>query len=321
MIWLAMLAAAAAVCVRLLVSRWLTSVDPHVGRWLRLGSGGLLTLAIGAGAVSVLTVVPAGHVGVPVIFGRVQDRALREGLNFVNPFAVVHRLTVRTETYTMSAVHDEGQVKGDDSIRVLSADGLMMPLDVTVAYRVIGVDAPWLYQVIGPDYVDKIVRPAARTAVREAVAGFTAQESYSTRREELAQRTTELLTARLADILAHHEGIDGRRAFVIDQVMVRNLQLPDKVKDAIEEKLSAEQHALRMRFVLEKERQEAERKRIEAQGIADFQQIVSAGISDPLLAWKGIEATEQLAHSPNTKVVIIGNPKNGMPLILPIDER
>jgi len=196
-----------------------------------------------------------------------------------------------------------------------------MPLDITVAYRLVSADAPWLYRDIGPNYVDKIVRPAARTAVREAIAGFTAQEAYSSRREELAQSMNTLLGRRLQDLFAQHEELANRRGFVIEQVMIRNVQLPPKVKDAIEEKLSAEQQALRMRFVLEKERQEAERKRIEAQGISDFQKIVSAGISDQLLAWKGIEATQQLAHAPNSKVVIIGNPKNGMPLIIPTDQR
>jgi regulator of protease activity HflC (stomatin/prohibitin superfamily) len=197
----------------------------------------------------------------------------------------------------------------------------MMPLDITVAYRLVASDAPWLYRNIGPDYVDKVIRPAARTAVREAVAGFTAQESYSTRREPLAQRMHELLTLRLKSLLSQHEDFNDRSAFLVEQVMIRNVQLPPKVKDAIEEKLSAEQQALRMQFVLQKERQEAERKRIEAQGIADFQKIVTQGISEPLLAWKGIEATEQLAHSTNAKIVIIGNPKNGMPLIVPLAER
>ena len=259
--------------------------------------------------------------GVAVVFGKVRTRSFSEGLNLINPFAVVHDMTVRTETYTMSSVMNEGAVKGDDSIQALSADGLLMPLDITVAYRLVSGDAPWLYRDIGPNYVDKIVRPAARTAVREAIAGFTAQEAYSSRREELAQSMNTLLGRRLQDLFAQHEELANRRGFVIEQVMIRNVQLPPKVKDAIEEKLSAEQQALRMRFVLEKERQEAERKRIEAQGISDFQKIVSAGISDQLLAWKGIEATQQLAHATNSKVVIIGNPRNGMPLIIPTDQR
>jgi regulator of protease activity HflC (stomatin/prohibitin superfamily) len=309
MLWLALLLAVGAVVVR--VSRMLPGfVAPAIG-----------FVAVVLGLFNFVAVVPAGHVGVPVVFGHVQDRALPEGLNIVNPFADVQTTTVRTETYTMSSVRDEGPVKGDDSIVALSADGLMMPLDVTIAYRVVGSDAPWLFRHIGPDYLDKIVRPAARTAVREAIAGFTSQESYSTRREELAQSMHTLLTARIRDLLTQTEDSANRRGFIIEQVMIRNVQLPPKVKNAIEEKLEAEQQALRMRFILEKERQEAERKRIEAQGISDFQKIVSSGISNQLLEWKGIEATEQLAHAPNSKIVIIGNPKNGMPLIIPAEQK
>jgi regulator of protease activity HflC (stomatin/prohibitin superfamily) len=309
MLWLALLLAVVAVVVR--GSRMVPGfVAPAIG-----------LAAIALVLFNFVAVVPAGHVGIPVVFGHVQDRSLPEGLNLVNPFAVVQTTTVRTETYTMSSVRDEGPVKGDDSIVALSADGLMMPLDVTIAYRVVGGDAPWLFRHIGPDYLDKIVRPAARTAVREAIAGYTSQESYSTRREELAQSMHTLLTARIRDLLAQTEDSANRRGFIIEQVMIRNVQLPPKVKNAIEEKLEAEQQALRMRFILEKERQEAERKRIEAQGISDFQKIVSTGISTQLLEWKGIEATEQLAHAPNSKVVIIGNPKNGMPLIIPAEQK
>ena len=252
MLWLALLLAVVAIVVR--GSRMVPGfVAPAIG-----------LAAVALALSNFVAVVPAGHVGVPVVFGHVQDRALPEGLNIVNPFAVVQATTVRTETYTMSSVRDEGPVKGDDSIVALSADGLMMPLDVTIAYRVVGGDAPWLFRHIGPDYLDKIVRPAARTAVREAIAGFTSQESYSTRREELAQSMHTLLTARIRDLLAQTEDSANRRGFIIEQVMIRNVQLPPKVKNAIEEKLEAEQQALRMRFILEKERQEAERKRIEA---------------------------------------------------------
>ena len=317
MIWLSLLMAAFA--VGLLVFR--NVVDRHARPVMGFAVLGLGFLASILAAFSTVVIVPSGHVGVPILFGKVQDRNLAEGLHFINPFAQVVSMTVRTETYTMSSVHDEGAVKGDDSITALSADGLMMPLDVTLAYRLVSADAPWLYRSIGPDFVDKVIRPASRTAVREAIAGFTAQEAYSNRRQELAMNIDQLLTTRLRELLTQHEDFQNRRGFIIEQVMIRNVQLPARVKNAIEEKLEAEQQALRMRFILEKERQEAQRKAIEAQGISDFQSIVSRGISDQLLAWKGIEATQQLAHSPNTKIVIVGNPKNGMPLIVPTDQK
>jgi regulator of protease activity HflC (stomatin/prohibitin superfamily) len=317
MIWLALLFAALAVGVRIVRS----FADAQFRNSLALFSLALGAAALLAALLSTVAIVPAGHVGIPVVFGRVQDRQLNEGLNFVNPFAQVVSMTVRTETYTMSSVRDEGAVKGDDSITALSADGLMMPLDLTLAYRLVASDGSWLYRSIGPDYVDKVVRPASRTAVREAIAGFTAQEAYSTRRQELAANIDQLLTTRLRELLMQHEDFGNRRGFIIEQVMIRNVQLPARVKNAIEEKLEAEQQALRMRFILEKERQEAERKAIEARGISDFQNIVSRGISDQLLAWKGIEATQQLAQSSNSKIVIIGNPKNGMPLIIPSEQK
>jgi regulator of protease activity HflC (stomatin/prohibitin superfamily) len=317
MIWFALLLAASAIGLR--------SSRRFIGAELRniagLVAAGLSVVALVVAVFSAITMVPAGHVGIPIVFGRVQDRNLTEGLHFVNPFAQVVSMTVRTETYTMSAARDEGAIKGDDSIAALSSDGLMMPLDITLAYRLVATDAPWLYRSIGPDYVDKVIRPVSRTAVREAIAGFTAQEAYSSRRQELAVNIDQLLTTRLRELLMQHEDFLNRRGFIIEQVMIRNVQLPARVKNAIEEKLEAEQQALRMRFVLEKEKQEAQRKAIEAQGISDFQSIVSRGISEQLLAWKGIEATEQLAHSSNSKIVIIGNPKNGMPLIIPSEQR
>jgi regulator of protease activity HflC (stomatin/prohibitin superfamily) len=317
MIWFALLVAALAVGLRFL-RRF---VEAELRTIVTFASFGAAIVAVLATLFSFVAIVPAGHEGIAVVFGRVQDRQLNEGLNFVNPFATVVSMTVRTETYTMSSVRDEGAVKGDDSITALSADGLMMPLDVTLAYRLVQADAPWLFRSIGPDYVDKVIRPASRTAVREAIAGFTAQEAYSTRRQELAANIDQLLTMRLRELLTQHEDFQNRRGFIIEQVMIRNVQLPARVKNAIEEKLEAEQQALRMRFILEKERQEAERKAIEAQGISNFQSIVSKGISEQLLAWKGIEATEQLARSTNSKIVIIGNPKNGMPLIIPTSEQ
>jgi len=259
-------------------------------------------------------------VGVQVLFGRVQPTALTEGIQVTNPFVDVVKMTVRTETYTMSATSSEGTVQGDDSIQALSSDGLLMPLDITIAYRLVGGDAPLVYRNIGADYVDKIIRPASRTAVREAIAGFTAQEAYSTKREALPQKMHDLLTERMGALLRQREDFKGATGFIVDQVMLRKIQLPDKVKNAIEAKLEAAQQSEQMQFVLEKERQEAERKRIEAKGVSDFQTIVSQSINANLLQWKGIEATETLAKSQNAKVVVIGSGRNGLPVILNMDK-
>jgi regulator of protease activity HflC (stomatin/prohibitin superfamily) len=230
-------------------------------------------------------------------------------------------MSVRTETYTMSATNGEGQVRGDDSIQALSMDGLSMPLDITVAFRLVPSDAPKVYSDFGADYVDKIVRPASRTAVRDAIAGFTAQEAYATKREALPEKMHALLVERMRALVQEREDFKGATGIIIDQVMLRNIQLPAKVKNAIEAKLEAAQQAEQMQFVLDKERQEAERKRIEAKGVSDFQTIVSQSINANLLQWKGIEATENLAKSQNAKIVIIGSGKNGLPVILNADKQ
>jgi len=288
---------------------------PDIRRVLTAVSLALFGAAVVLLVLSVFTIVPAGHVGVPVVFGSVQFRSVPEGLHVVNPFADVVKLSVRTETYTMVATVDEGQVHGDDSIYALSADQVQMALDVTVAYKLVDRDAPWVYRNLSRQYVESIVRPAARTAVPEATAGFIFQEATSSRREELAERMREQLTQRIQALLSQYGDFKGT-GVLIQQVFLRKIELPVDLKRAIEDKMRAEQEALRMRFVLDRERQEAERKRIEAKGIADFQAIVTNGISDKLLSWKGIEATELLAKSPNTKVVIVGAGKGGLPVIL-----
>lgn len=261
---------------------------------------------------STFVTISAGHVGVITLFGKVNQTPIGEGLHMVNPLAEVHELSVKIEEYTMSSVSNKGAKEGNDAILSLSADGLTMPMDITVLVRIIPDDAPWIYQNIGPDYLDKIIRPASRTATRQSISSFTSQEAYSTRRNEVPAAIEEVFVREIKRLLSTYP--NPREGFVV-QVLLRNISLPDKLKSAIEEKLSAEQEAEKMEFVLQKESQEAERKRVEAQGIADFQRIVTAGISEPLLRWKGIEATEKLANSPNSKIVVIGG-KDGLPLIL-----
>ncbi len=275
-----------------------------------------IVAAVGVALAGAVVIVPSGHVGVPVLFGKVQDRSLPDGLHLINPLLEIQKLSVRTEVYTMSGAFAEGVLQGDDSIVVLSRDGLEMPLDITVAYRLVAADAPWIYRNIGQEFAEKIIRPAARTAIREAASRYTAQEAYSTKRDELASMAQQLLATRVKDLFGR-QGDDFEGVGVaVQQVMLRNVALPSRVRAAIEEKLSAEQDAQRMEFVLQKETQEAERKRIEAQGVSDFQQIVSQGISPELLRWKGIEATLDIATSPNAKVIIIGSGQDGLPVIL-----
>ena len=246
--------------------------------------------------------VGPGEVGVQVLFGSVQDGTLKSGLNFVNPLVSVESMDIRTQAYTMSSVHDEGQQQGDDAISTLSSDGLTLKLDLTVWYRLNENDAPQVYRTIGTDYVEKIVRPAVRTAIRDVSVGYSATDIYSIKREDFVRDVTKNL-----------ENAFNGRGIVLERVLLRNVELPEKVRAAIDEKIAAEQKAQQMVYVLQKEKQEAERKRVEAQGIADYNRIVSQSISDQVLQLKGIEATLELAKSSNSKMVIM-NGKN-MPLI------
>jgi regulator of protease activity HflC (stomatin/prohibitin superfamily) len=276
--------------------------------WL-LGSFGLLLAC-----VACFTSVSAGHVGVPVIFGSVQPYFIPEGLHPVNPFASVKEMSVRSQTYTMVSAENEGQVRGDDSIFAQSSDGVVLTLNVSVVYKLVEADAPWVFRHLGTDYADNIVRSAARSAVPDSTAQYTFEEAYASKRAEMAEKIRTRMNASIAEILRQYQGFSGA-GVVIQQVFIREVKPSPQLLAAIEQKMTAQQQAQQMDFTLDKEKKEAQRKAIEAQGIQDFQNIVTKGITEQLLKWKGIEATEKLAESPNAKVVIVGG-KDGLPIIL-----
>jgi prohibitin 1 len=236
--------------------------------------------------------VPAGHVGVLTLFGRVTGDVLPEGTHFVNPFNVNNTLSVRT-------------VETKETATVPSTEGLIMTLDTSLLYRLDATKAADVFRSVGPEFASIIIEPNLRSAIRAVTAAHSANALYTGAREEVAQKIQDELTKTLS-----------ARGIIVESVLLRDVQLPALLKSSIEAKQQAEQDALRMSFVLQKEKQEAERKRIEAQGIADFQAIVAKGISPQLLEWKGIEATEKIAASENAKIVIIGNTKNGLPLVM-----
>jgi prohibitin 1 len=238
------------------------------------------------------TSIPTGNVGVLTLFGRVTGETLPEGIHLVNPLKSVQKLSVQTQSVKESA-------------NVPSNEGLILALDTSLLFRLNKDKAAEVYQKVGADYAEKIVEPTLRAAIRASTSAHTANALYTNARELVQQQIQDELTAQLAP-----------RGVIVENVLLRDVQLPAMLKGSIEAKQQAEQDALRMSFILQKEKQEAERKRIEAQGIADFQKIVATGISPQLLEWKGIEATEKLAASSNAKVVIIGNSKNGLPLVL-----
>ena len=236
--------------------------------------------------------VPTGHVGVLTLFGKVTGETLGEGIHVINPLKSVQKLTIQTQSIKESA-------------NVPSNEGLILALDTSLLFHLDRNKAADVYQKVGANYAEKIVEPTLRAAIRAATSAHTANALYTNARELVQQQIQDQLSAEL-----------GPRGVVIENVLLRDVQLPPLLKSSIEAKQQAEQDALRMSFILQKEKQEAERKRIEAQGIADFQKIVAQGISPQLLEWKGIEATEKLSSSSNAKIVVIGNTKNGLPLIL-----
>ena len=252
---------------------------------------------------SCIVQIGTGEVGVQVLFGSVQNNTLASGLHLINPLIDVQRLDIKTQNYTMSAVHNEGAKEGDDAIRVLTADGLEVAMDLTVLYKVAPTSAPDILRSTGIDYTDKIVRPLTRTKIRDNAVYYDAVSLYSTKRDEFQDRIFKSIEADFKI-----------RGLLLEQLLLRNITLPQAVRTSIEQKISAEQDAQKMQFVLQKERQEAERKRVEAQGIADYQRIISESLTDRQLQYESIKAQLEVAKSPNAKVVIMG--KAGAPLIL-----
>ena len=257
-------------------------------RILRLGLAFLIVLLL----LWSTTSIPTGNVGVLTLFGRVTGETLPEGIHLINPLKSVQKLSVQTQSLKESA-------------NVPSNEGLILALDTSLLFRLDKSKAAYVYQTMGEPYVERVVEPTLRAAIRAATSAHTANALYTNARELVQAQIQDELTKELAP-----------RGVIVENVLLRDVQLPAMLKSSIEAKQQAEQDALRMSFILQKEKQEAERKRIEAQGIADFQKIVAQGISAQLLEWKGIEATEKLATSSNSKVIVIGNPKNGLPLVL-----
>jgi regulator of protease activity HflC (stomatin/prohibitin superfamily) len=200
-------------------------------------------------------------------------------------------------------VHDEGDKSGDDAIRVLTADGLEVVVDLTVLFKILPSEAPRILQEIGPNYLDKIVRPITRTKIRDNAVYYDAVALYSTKRDEFQSRIYNSIASDFK-----------KRGLVLEQLLVRNITLPVSVKVTIESKINAEQDAQKMQFVLQKEKQEAERKRVEAQGIADYQRIISEGLTEKQLRYEQIKAYKEIASSTNTKVIIM--PDKGSNFIL-----
>jgi len=267
-------------------------IDANSNPVFRLFGIGLAAFLIVIALFASVARVDSGNVGVLTLFGRVTGEVLPEGVHVINPFKANNEMSIRTQELKESA-------------SVPSSEGLVMNLDTSLIYHLNPEKAAEVYQKIGPNYLNVLIEPNLRAAIRESTASHSANAFYTGEREAVAKQIYTQLTDKL-----------GERGILVESVLLRDIQLPATLKSSIEAKQQAEQEALAMNFRLQKETQEAQRKRIEAAGIRDLQQIVAQGISPQLLEWKGIEATENLAKSANAKVVVIGNNKNGLPLIL-----
>lgn len=287
-----LVAVVAVVAVRKLAVEADDPLRAHAARSARTVLSLVIVGAVGVAFVQLVRIVPAGHVGVVDLFGVVRPDSLKAGLHLVNPLARVLPMSVKTQ-----------EIK--EVMEVPSKEGLTMQLEVSALFHLDPQQAPEVYRSVGPNWIEVLLEPQFRSVSRGVTAGYEAKALYTSEREALANLLAEEL----------RKLVQGR-GVVIESTPLRRIGLPARLAQAIEEKLSAEQESQRMQFVLTKESQEAERKRIEAAGISDFQRIVSQGISEQLLRWKGIEATLEIAKSQNAKVVVVGSGKDGLPIIL-----
>ena len=242
---------------------------------------------------SMVRLIPPGNVGVVIVFGKVQETTLKNGLHLVNPFASIEKMSIRTEDYTMSGISREGQLRGDDAIQALTSEGLMVRLDVTVWYKLMPEGAAEVYSTLGTQYVDKIVRPAARTSIRNVISNYKVEDIYTQNRESVSIEISENLRSAVKD-----------RKVEIERVLLRDVKLPDKVQNEINAKMAAKQEAEKMEFVLDKEKREAERKAVEAQGVSDYNKIIARSLSGNYLQWYYIKTLQQLVNSPNNTVIV-----------------
>lgn len=275
--------------------------NKRISRYAALGVAIVTVIVIGFNSY---IIIPPGNIGVPVLFGTVENQQLGNGLHIINPFYSMEKMDVRLQEYTMSKIKDEGKKDGDDAIVVLSSDGMEIKLETTVWWRLDPSKSAEVFVNIGHGYEEKIVRPSVRSILRDISVSLSATDIYSTKRVEFAANVTKGL-----------EEIFLSKGLILERFLLRDVELPKTVKEAIDEKIASEQRAQQMVYTLQKEKQEAERKRIEAQGIQDFQKIVSQGINKDLLLWKGLEVAKELAHSPNAKLIVLGD-KSGLPFLL-----
>ena len=270
-----------------------------------IGLGGFVAIFIALVILGkCIVIIPPGKVGVVVLLGKVRPNPIMSGLHIINPLVNVVKMSVRTEEHTMSIAPSEGYRKGDDAIDALTSEGLKVRLDLTAWYRLIGEKAPNVYETIGPNYESKIVRPALRTAIRDAVVKYTAAGIYGKQREQV-----------ILDIESILSKLTENRGILIEKILLRNVILPKRLMDAIDIKLAAEQEAQKMEWVLLKETKEKERKTVEAEGLKQANRIIASGLTDKYLKWYRIDMMKQLVNSPNNTIIFIPEGMDTSPII------
>jgi regulator of protease activity HflC (stomatin/prohibitin superfamily) len=260
--------------------------------------------------------VPSGQVGVlwkRFGGGTVLDpRKLKnEGFNLILPWNQVFLYDLRLQSFT-------------ESYNAISSDGVSLAATMVVRFRLQRDSVPVLHQAIGPNYERVLVQPGIGSLTRQVIAEYTAEQAYSTARQEIQDKIRSLVEERLSQKMMEHAGEEGEESysvsmstiFILYDVLVTGIELPAAIVAAINRKTEQYYIAEEYKFRVEREKRESERKKIEAEGIRDFQQTVSQGISESYLRWRGIEATLQLSQSTNAKVVVIGSGKDGLPIIL-----
>ena len=220
------------------------------------------------------------------------EQTYGEGLKVHPPWVTVFEYDVRNQEKL-----EQGQV--------LSSDGLSIDVDVSIIWRPEQPSLPLLHTQYGTDYYRKLVQPQLRSAMREVVGQYTPEELYSSKRRELQDQIFQRVKSAVE---AQH--------VVVEAVLIRDVSLPPQLREAILRKLQEEQEVERAEIQLQREEFEAQRKKIEAEGEAEYQRILTASLSSQFLRYKGIEATQRLAESPNTKTIIVGSGGDGLPVIL-----
>lgn len=244
-------------------------------------------------------IIGPGETGVQSLFGKVRDQEFSSGFHFKNPFVKVNKMSIRTKEYTMSIARGEGNKFGNDAISALTKEGLSVDLDITVLYNLMEEKASDIFQNVGLYYDDVVIRPQIRSVIREVVSEYAAKDVYAEKRKEASE---EILT-RLQVALAP-------RGIEVEEILLRNIQLPESISGSIQQKLQAEQDAQRYDFILEQEEKEAERKRVAAQGQRDAQQIINESLTNQYLQYLYIESLKDREGT----IYVPTDGNNGLPL-------